>query len=130
MSLAMILSPLSITVCTWQEIDIQSQLMEPPVPGFEYMPDVPSWSFLVESSTTGKKALFDLGVPPDWETFSPIVSDQLKERGWEIYAEKHTSQILEENGVDLKEIGSIVWRYVSSVDASKSCYRFWIGGTD
>jgi len=86
-------------------------LMEPPVPGFEYMPDLPSWSFLVESSTTGKKALFDLGIPPDWETFAPVVSDQLKARGWEIYAEKHTSQVLEENGVDLKGIGSIVWSH-------------------
>ncbi|EXJ64284.1 hypothetical protein A1O7_00620 [Cladophialophora yegresii CBS 114405] len=86
-------------------------LMEPPVPGFQYMPDLPSWSFLVESSTTGKKALFDLGVPPDWETFAPSVSDQLKTRGWEIHAEKHTSQILEENGVDLKTIGSIIWSH-------------------
>jgi hypothetical protein len=92
--------------------------MEPPVPGFTYMPDLPSWSFLVESSTTGKRALFDLGVPPDWETFAPSVSDRLKTSGWEIRAEKNTSQILEENGVDLKTIGSIVWRCVCILPSS------------
>ena len=84
--------------------------MEPAVPGFEYMPDLPSWSFLVESSTTGKKALFDLGIPPDWENFAPAVSAHLKTQGWEIHADKNTSQILEENGVDLKGINAIVWR--------------------
>ncbi|EXJ57680.1 uncharacterized protein A1O5_12470 [Cladophialophora psammophila CBS 110553] len=83
-----------------------SYLMEPPMPGFDTMPEIPSWSFLVESSTTGKKALFDLGVPPDWENFAPAVSEALRTRGWQIYAEKHTSQVLEENGVDLKGIGS------------------------
>jgi hypothetical protein len=86
--------------------------MEPPVPGFEYMPLAPSWSFLIESDT-GKKALFDLGIPPTWKDFAPVVADLLNSRGWEITSEKHTSQILEENGVDLKGIGSIVWRYVS-----------------
>ncbi|KIX95832.1 uncharacterized protein Z520_08540 [Fonsecaea multimorphosa CBS 102226] len=89
-----------------------SYLMEPPLEEFETMPDLPSWSFLVESSTTGKKALFDLGVPPDWENhFAPAVVEALKPRGWDIYAEKHTSQVLEENGVDLKGIGSIVWSH-------------------
>jgi hypothetical protein len=89
--------------------------MTPPITNFEYMPDLPSWSFLIESSTTGKKALFDLGIPPDWENFAPVVSERLREYGWEIYAEKHTSQILEENGVDLKGIGSILWRCVCNL---------------
>ena len=84
--------------------------MEPPISGFEYMPDLPSWSFLIESGVTGKKALFDLGIPPDWENFAPAVTSSLKSRGWEIHAEKHTSQVLKENGVDLKEISAIVWR--------------------
>ncbi|OAP59117.1 hypothetical protein AYL99_06415 [Fonsecaea erecta] len=88
-----------------------SYLMAPPLEGFEHMPEIPSWSFLVETTTTGKKALFDLGVPPDWENFAPAVYEALKPRGWEIYAEKHTSQVLEENGVDLKGIGSIVWSH-------------------
>ena len=88
--------------------------MQPPITGFEYMPELPSWSFLVESSTTGKKALFDLGIPPDWETFAPVVTAHLKTAGWDVRAEKHTSQILEENGVDLKGIGSIIWRYLLS----------------
>lgn len=89
--------------------------MEPPVPGFEWMPELPSWSFLIESSTSGKKALFDLGIPPDWENFAPSVANRLKTNGWEVHAEKNTSQILEEQGVDLNGIGSIVWRYVALV---------------
>ncbi|CAM1508814.1 Fc.00g025530.m01.CDS01 [Cosmosporella sp. VM-42] len=40
-------------------------LMEPIIPGFPHMPTLLSWSFLVEHGPTGKKALFDLGIPPD-----------------------------------------------------------------
>lgn len=85
-------------------------LMTPPMPGLEFMPDIPTWSFLVESDT-GKKALFDLGVPPNWQDFSPVVSTMLKERGWEITAHKHVEEILRDHRVDPASISSIIWRY-------------------
>lgn len=86
-----------------------SFLMDPPVPGFKYMPDLPSWSFLVESPGGGK-ALFDLGIPKDWENMAPVTATTLRGRGWDIMAERNTSEILVENGVALEEIHAIVWR--------------------
>ena len=88
-------------------------LMEPIVPGFTHMPKLPSWSFLVEHGPTGKKVLFDLGVPPDWKSMSPATTDHTIAAGWKVSAEKNTVQILEENGISGQEINSIIWRFVS-----------------
>lgn len=85
-------------------------LMTPAVEGLEHMPTMTTWSFLVESDT-GKKALFDLGVPPDLETYSPLIVKKLKDSGWDVRAEKHVADILNENGVKPEEINSVIWRY-------------------
>ncbi|KAK5281584.1 hypothetical protein LTR40_004615 [Exophiala xenobiotica] len=86
-------------------------LMTPPMPGMEVMPEIPTWSFLVESEKTGKKALFDLGVPPNWRDFSPVVVDGLVERGWEISGDKHVADILREESMDPSSINCIVWSF-------------------
>ncbi|KAJ9500184.1 hypothetical protein H2202_004575 [Exophiala xenobiotica] len=86
-------------------------LMTPPMPGMEVMPEIPTWSFLVESEKTGKKALFDLGVPPNWRDFSPVVVDGLVERGWEISGDKHVADILREESMDPSSINCIVWSH-------------------
>lgn len=86
-----------------------SLLIKPPMTGFDKFPTVPSWSFLVESSS-GKKALFDLGVPVDINTFAPVVTAKLKSLGLDIKVEKNVADILEENEVNLYEIDSIIWR--------------------
>lgn len=85
-------------------------LMTPPIPGLDVMPELNTWSFLVESNT-GKKALFDLGVPPNWKDFSPVVTASLKARGWEVSAQKHVEEILRDHHVDPASINSIIWRY-------------------
>ncbi|KIV77975.1 hypothetical protein PV11_09747 [Exophiala sideris] len=85
-------------------------LMGPAMPGMPVMPEIPTWSFLVESGT-GRKALFDLGVPPNWRDFSPAVTDRLFESKWEISSEKHVADILRDEGVDLSSIKSIVWSH-------------------
>ncbi|KAI1614118.1 beta-lactamase-like protein [Exophiala viscosa] len=85
-------------------------LMGPAMPGMPVMPEIPTWSFLVESKT-GRKALFDLGVPPNWRDFSPAVTERLFEAKWEISGEKHVADILRDEGVDLSSINSIVWSH-------------------
>jgi hypothetical protein len=85
-------------------------LMGPEMPGFPTFPELPSWSFLIESESTGQKALFDLGIPPDWRNFAPAIVDRLKEFGWDIEAHKHVAEILEENGVKKDSIGAVIWR--------------------
>lgn len=79
------------------------------MPGMDVVPEIPTWSFLVESDT-GRKALFDLGVPPNWRDFAPVVTDRLFTSGWEISAKKHVAEILQDEGVDLSSINSVVWR--------------------
>lgn len=85
-------------------------LMEPPMEGFETMPEITAWSFLIESSD-GRRALYDLGVPPDWyDSFSPATVGRLKELGWEISAQKDVYSILKDGGIEPSSIGSIIWR--------------------
>lgn len=85
--------------------------MKPPMPGMYTMPDIPAWSFLVESST-GRKALFDLGVPPNFMDFAPWVTDFITQEdwSWEISSTKHVAQILRDEGIDPAVITDIVWR--------------------
>jgi hypothetical protein len=84
-------------------------LMEPAMPGFDHMPELPSWSFLVESPT-GRSALFDLGIPKDWHNMAPAIVESLHSRGWDVRVDKDTAEILEEGGYALDRIGSIIWR--------------------
>lgn len=85
-------------------------LMTPKMPGFDTIHNTVSWSFYVESPN-GKKALFDLGIPPDWEEFAEPLANDLKNRGWNITAEKHVYDILKDHNVDPDPINSIIWRY-------------------
>lgn len=88
-----------------------SFLMQPPLHGMQYMPDIPTWSFLIESPT-GKRALFDLGVPPNFLDLSPVNQSQLRNPAWEIHSEKHVADILKESQIDPASINSIIWRSV------------------
>lgn len=85
-------------------------LMKPPVQGLQYMPELPAWSFLIEHPS-GKKVLFDLGVPRDHQDFSPTIRAHLKRQGWDVHVEKDVIDILEEHRVAADQITSIIWRY-------------------
>lgn len=82
-------------------------LIEPPFPGFTHLPKVPSWAFLIEHKPSGRKVLFDLGVPTDWRSMSPTVTIH---PSWDVSVTKDTGDILEENGISLDQINSIIWR--------------------
>ncbi|OAG34518.1 hypothetical protein AYO21_11340 [Fonsecaea monophora] len=85
-------------------------LMRPPLEGMPFMPEVPTWSFLIESAT-GRKALFDLGVPPNWRDFAPPISDNLKNRSWDIQSEKHVADILKEHQIEPASINHVIWSH-------------------
>jgi hypothetical protein len=85
-------------------------LVKPPIDGCKYMPTMPSWSFLIEHPS-GKKALFDLGVPKSWRSFPPTAVGHIDGLGWEVKVEKDVIDILSENGVRPEEISSIIWRW-------------------
>lgn len=95
-------------------------LMRPPMPSLPILPPLPAWSFLIESPTTGQRALYDLGVPPNWAEadeaddgkggFAPTTIRRLRENGWEVRADKGVAEVLEEGGVERGSVGSVIWR--------------------
>ncbi|KAJ6134635.1 hypothetical protein N7523_000957 [Penicillium sp. IBT 18751x] len=85
-------------------------LMEPPYRGLKYMPTMPSWSFLIEHPS-GKKALFDLGVPKSWKSFPPAAIGHIDSLGWNVRVEEEVIDILSRNGVRPEGISSIIWSH-------------------
>ena len=63
-------------------------------------------------------ALFDLGIPKDFLELAPVVSNRLKTDGWDIRVDKTTAEILEENGMPLEKINSIIWRYCNPLEST------------
>lgn len=83
--------------------------MKPEMPGMNILPALPTWSFLVEHDS-GRKLLFDLGIPVDWEDMAPSVVKRLKTNGWGVNVQKPSVDLLKEGGVEPTEIEAIVWR--------------------
>jgi hypothetical protein len=84
-------------------------LLTPNVKGFEVCPPLASYSFLVTSST-GKKALFDLGLPVKVAGCPPFIGAQLEQMGCAITGDKTVPDVLREAGVQLESIESVIWR--------------------
>ena len=83
----------------------------PEIPEFEVFPPVPAWSFLIESST-GRRGLFDLGVPPNYnESFSPPLLEAVAAFGWDTSVQKHVVDILKEHGVAPESINAVIWSH-------------------
>lgn len=86
-----------------------SLLLSPEMEGFDKLPPVGSWSFLVESST-GRKVLFDLGGPSNISSFPPSVANVIKEAGATVKETKSVAEILMESGVNTADVESVIWR--------------------
>ncbi|KAH0841831.1 hypothetical protein FOPE_06906 [Fonsecaea pedrosoi] len=94
-------------------------LVKPSLPTFHTFPKVPSWSFLIETTVSGKtrKVLFDLGVPKDVYAMPPVVSGRLKTFGWKVEVPKTTAEVLVESagseggGLRLEDIEAVVWSH-------------------
>ena len=71
-----------------------------------------AFSFLIEHPS-GKRILFDLGVRKNWETLPEKLVQKFKAGNWTVKAEKHVSEILEENNVDVKNgaISTVIWSH-------------------
>ena len=85
-------------------------LMGPPIPGLDLLPDLCTWSFLVEN-VDGRRILFDLGIPVDWQDMAPAVSDRLKSKEWKISVEEPTINILNKHDIKPDSIEAIVWSH-------------------
>ncbi|KAK8139384.1 hypothetical protein PG984_002764 [Apiospora sp. TS-2023a] len=61
----------------------------------------------------GRKAVFDLGAPTDFGTYAPVYNKMMDESGLRdgFRVEKDVAQVLQENGVNPGEVGSIIWSH-------------------
>jgi hypothetical protein len=84
-------------------------LMKPALEQLEFMPTLPSWSFLIEHPS-GHKAIFDLGMPKDRRELAPQVADDDRFDDWDIRTPKEVIDVLEENQVSASQISSVIWR--------------------
>lgn len=84
-------------------------LMKPGLDQLEFMPTLPSWSFLIEHPS-GHKAVFDLGMPKDRRELAPQVADDDRFDDWDIRTPKEVIDVLEENQVPASCIKSVIWR--------------------
>ena len=86
-----------------------SLFVEPPYPGLDDL-DCPAFSFLIEHQSSGRKCLFDLGVRKDWDNLPPTIVKRIKDGGWKVTVAKGVAEILQEGGVEPKDIEAIIWR--------------------
>lgn len=58
--------------------------------------------------------VFDLGVRKDWENLAKPMVERLS-KSFKIDVKKGVSEILQDGGLRLEEINSIIWRYVYTI---------------
>ncbi|XEV02894.1 hypothetical protein FSHL1_008181 [Fusarium sambucinum] len=86
-------------------------LLKPAMAGLDFIPTATTWSFLIESSS-GKKALFDLGVPKNpLENFPPMWCKTITEGNLGVDVPKNVADILKDNHVQPSEIDSVIWSH-------------------
>jgi len=86
-------------------------LLKPDMPGLEFIPAATTWSFLVESSS-GKRALFDLGVPKSpLENFSPMWCKTIIEGNLDVDVPKNVADILRDNHMQPSDVDSVIWSH-------------------
>ena len=112
----------SIIDSTTRLFNISTEILfQPPIPGYELL-EGPSFSFLIEHKS-GMKYIFDLAVRKDWSNFAPALVKTLKDYAFEITVEKGVREVLEEDGIEGKDINGIIWRYHSPVSRYfKECH--------
>lgn len=83
---------------------------EPVIPGLETF-SLTTLAFLLDHPNSGKKVLFDAGSRKDFWNFPPVVYGLILNAAVGLKVEKNVSEILEEKGIDLRQINSVIWRY-------------------
>jgi glyoxylase-like metal-dependent hydrolase (beta-lactamase superfamily II) len=69
---------------------------------------IPSYSFLVEHPSSGRRVLFDLAIRKDYETLPPAVQKFLIDVNWVIEMEKDVVDILAECGIKSGDIEAVI----------------------
>ncbi|EXJ66935.1 uncharacterized protein A1O5_10130 [Cladophialophora psammophila CBS 110553] len=99
---------------TTSRLDVPLQVFMGPTQFGHEILKVPSFSFLIEQVSSGRKILFDLGCRKDWQRLPPPVLGLVTQPGWKIEVKKDSvAQILQENDVDVAggAIEAIIWSH-------------------
>lgn len=99
----------AIDTTTNQVVDTRA-FIEPVHQGHETL-NLPTLAFLVEHDELGKRVLFDCGGRKDYQKFSPGVLKKMDELLFSISVEKDVNEILEEAGIALDSIDSMIWSH-------------------
>jgi hypothetical protein len=78
--------------------------VKPVMPGHERM-SVTTVAFLIENERLGKKAMFDLGTRKDYWNSPPFTLTRIEAAIPGVKIEKDVTEILQEQGMKLSEIG-------------------------
>lgn len=84
-----------------------SSFVKPVMPGHETM-SVITVAFLIENERLGKKAMFDLGTRKDYWNCPPFTLARIEAAIPGVRVDKDVTEILEENGIKLAEIGRLI----------------------
>jgi len=83
--------------------------LSPVIPGHEHL-NFPTFAFLIDNKTLGKKVLFDLGGRKDYWNYAPHTLGLLRASSAGMEVTKSVDEILVDAGIELNSIDSLIWR--------------------
>ncbi|KAI1175057.1 beta-lactamase-like protein [Nemania sp. FL0916] len=88
-----------------------SFFVEPEILGHEFL-NAPCYSFLIQHPTQNRTLVFDLGINKDWEISENPIKDRITQgMGASLTVPKHVREVLDEHGVDTKNIEAVIWSH-------------------
>lgn len=86
------------------------KFLQPSIPGHEWLA-VPCFSVLIHHPILNRTIVFDLGIRKDWWNYSPSLIARFNAGSYSIKVEKGVREILDEHGIDTKNIEAVVWSH-------------------
>jgi hypothetical protein len=86
-----------------------SAFFQPVIPGHENL-RCPDFAFLIESQSTKKRVMFDLGSRKDLENAAPCIAEQYKSGAIVFPVNRDIVEQLRDAGVALESISAVIWR--------------------
>lgn len=82
----------------------------PQIPGHEILA-APVYSFLIQHPKLQRTLVFDLGIRKDWVNYAPALVSRFKGGNVQVLVEKSVREILDEGGVNTKDIEAVIWSH-------------------